>query len=169
MEALIRAGIERVKTQTDGGVVGLVEHRPEPWAEAARCFENAARKARESGGRILFGWTFQHRIVEHLDGAGYLVATHHAVWHAPDTRLVDVTPYPDARHIPLGVGGSTVFLVDRSARPVERPGLIGPLPLRYFALADDLGLADHLTRLTEAEHLACVALYGPDFLSPLPH
>ncbi|MDR3474385.1 MAG: hypothetical protein P4M09_22275 [Devosia sp.] len=168
MEALIRSGIERVKAQTNGGVVGLVEHRPETWAEASHCFENAARKARESGGQIIFGWTFQHRFVEQLSGAGYLVATHHAVWHAPDTRLIDVTPYPDARHTPLGLGGSTIFLVDGSARPVERPGLIGPLPLRYFALVDEPGLPEHLRRLTDEENRACVALYGPDFLALTP-
>src|SRR5262249_879898 len=47
--------------------------------------------------------------------AAYLFLTHHAVWHAPDGRLVNVTPYPDPKHHPLpGPGSDILFLVDDS-------------------------------------------------------
>jgi hypothetical protein len=37
-----------------------------------------------------------------LPGRGYLIAVNHAVWHAPDKKLTDVTPFDsDPKHVRL--------------------------------------------------------------------
>ena len=75
-------------------------------------------KVKQDGGTGRFGWTFHLRIAPSL--GAYLFVTHHAVWHAPDGRLVDVTPFHhDLRHHPLTENGDVLFLVDDAAQPVE--------------------------------------------------
>ncbi len=78
-----------------GNLLGLVFHRPEDWAMPSRCFENAAAKVRRDGGKMAYGWTFHKRHVEDIPEQVYVFITHHAVWHAPDGGLVNVTPYPE--------------------------------------------------------------------------
>ncbi len=139
--------------------LGLVYHRPEPWAKVLCCFDNAAEKIRREGrGMVRFGWTFHYRIAE---GKGeYLFATHHAVWNTPEGWLVDVTPFhEDPKHHPITKSGSVLFLVDDAARPVVTDRVIAPLPLRYFALGDDRRLRDHVEELRREEERKCREIY----------
>lgn len=152
----IIARIEAVAPTISHQELGLVYHRPEQWAEPSQCFENAARKVRQDSGRTQFGWTFHHRLVEAFCGPGYLFATHHAVWHAPDGRLVNVTPYPDAKHYPLPrPGGDILFLVDDKAQPIVTDKLVAPLPLRFFPLSDEDGLVAYVKQLNDDEQEKC--------------
>src|SRR6266545_3012461 len=108
---LVMARVKAIAPTVSGQPLGLAYHRPESWADAARCFENAARKVSQDGGRTQFGWTFHLRFVEDIPGAAYLFLTHHAVWNALDGRLVNVTPYPDPKHYPLpSPGADFLFL-----------------------------------------------------------
>lgn len=146
--AITKDMIEGVARQVSGQQIGLVVHKPEPWAEATNCFRNAERKVREAGGRVQYGWTFHHRLAEKLPGLPlYLYVTHHAVWHAPDGRLIDVTPYPDDRHKPYSSGDSPLFLLDDNAKPVMAGGQPAPLPLRFFAIDDTPGLAEYVDEM----------------------
>ena len=144
--------------------LGLAAHRPEAWGQPTRCFENAMRKAELSGGAARFGWMFHYRLVAKIPGPGYLIASHHAVWHAPDGHLVDVTPFhDDPKHHPLTPGDGILFLVDDAARPVVSGNLVGPLPLRFFPLSDDNRLAEHIERLRDQEDRKCRDIYADRF------
>jgi hypothetical protein len=139
--------------------MGLAYHRPEPWAGVLRCFANAAEKVRrERRGKVCYGWTFHDRIAE---GKGiYLFATHHAVWRAPEGWLVDVTPFhEDPNHHPHGWDGSVLFLMDDAALPVVIDGEMTALPLRYFAVGDDLRLVEYVDGLRREEERKCGELY----------
>lgn len=95
----------------------------------------------------MYGWTFHSRIVEDIDGPGYLFASHHAVWHAPPNgSLVDVTPHPDPKHRPLGPDGSIIFLVDQAALPVRTGSQLAPRPMRFFARDEDPRLVDYVEK-----------------------
>jgi hypothetical protein len=157
---ITQAMIERVARKVSGQQIGLVVHKPEPWAEPTNCFRNVEKKMREAGGRVQHGWTFHHRLAEKLPGLPlYLYVTHHAVWHAPDGQLIDVTPYPTDRHKPYCVGNSPVFLLDDKAKPVMAGGQPAPLPLRFFAIDDAAGLAEYVDELNRKERNACEDLY----------
>lgn len=160
MESLIKASIDAIAPTISTQALGFAYHRPETWAGAARCFENVARKVVQRGGRIQFGWTFHHRYVELISGAGYLFVTHHAVWHAPYGPLVDVTPYPNGKHRPLGPSGSILFLVDDEAQPIKTEKLIAPMPLRFFALSNDRPLVAYVQKLNEKEQETCQAIFA---------
>jgi hypothetical protein len=160
VETLLRTRIDAVSKTISSQPLGLAHRRPETWADAAQCFENAARKASQAGGRIQFGWTFHHRLVERLPGPGYLFLTHHAVWNAPSGHLIDVTPYPAAKHRPIGPEGSILFLVDDKAKPFTNEKMIAPLPLRFFAIDEEDGMLKYVKRLNEEEQAACQALYA---------
>ena len=133
---------------TDGGLIG--------WPELVWGFFCQV---------IYLGWTFHHRYVASIPGAGYLYVTHHAVWHSPPGHLVDVTPYPDALHRPLSPSEETLFLMDDRALPVTRTGLVAPLPLRYFVLDDDPALAAYVEHLNDEELEECRKIYGVDAIS----
>lgn len=140
--------------------MGLVYHRPEPWAGVLRCFDNAEEKVRREGrGRVCYGWTFHDRIA--IGKGPYLFATHHAVWHVPEGWLVDVTPFhEDPKHHPHGWDGNVLFLVDDAALPVQIRGQITALPLRYFAVGDDPRLVEYVDGLRREEEHKCRELYG---------
>src|SRR5262249_44095547 len=115
----VRAKIDEIAASLGSSKLGLVYHRPEDWAKPSRCFENAAEKARRDSGKVVYGWTFHLRHVEDMPGQSYMFITHHAVWHAPNGTLVNVTPYPDDRHYPLPAPGQDfVFAVDATATPI---------------------------------------------------
>lgn len=141
--------------------LGFALYQPQPWAVATSCFQNAVRQAELHGGRARFGWMFHHRLVADILGPGYLIAVHHAVWHAPDGRLVDVTPFhDDPKHRPISPGGDVLFLVDTKAQPIVVGSLVGPRPSRFQPLATDERLTAHVRRLQEIEEDACRRLYG---------
>jgi hypothetical protein len=90
----------------------------------------------------------------------YLFATHHAVWHAPEGWLIDVTPFhEDPRHHPHGWNGNVLFLMDDAAFPVVIGGQMTALPLRYFALGDDPRLVEYVEGLRQEEERKCRELY----------
>ena len=128
---------------------------------SSRCFDNASRKVTQDGGRVQLGWTFHLRFPDDIPEAAYLFLTHHAVWHAPDGRLVNVTPYPDPKRHPLPAPGSDIlFLADDSAQPVRSGNIIAPLPLRFFPLHGDDRLTAHVERLNADEQEKCRRIYA---------
>jgi hypothetical protein len=141
----------------------LAGYTPESWGEVSRCFENVRRKVQQDGGRIQFGWMFHHRLVLAIPGPGYLIAAHHAVWHAPDGHLFDVTPFhADPKHHPLTPGGGVLFLVDDHAAPVVSGRLTGPLPSKFFGLNDGKRLGSHVQQLRTDEEQQCRRIYEDD-------
>ena len=160
MDTMIYDRINELAPTISSQPLGLAYHRPESWALASRCFENATRKAAEAGGLCRFGWTFHHRYADTVPGVGYLFVTHHAVWHAPIGHLIDVTSYPDPRHRPIPSGESVLFLIDDRAQPVKRLNLVAPLPLRFFALDRSVALSDYVKKLNEQELQACNNIYA---------
>lgn len=132
--------------------LGLALYRPPPWAAATFCFQNTKRQAEGHNGRALFGWMFHHRVVADIPGPGYLIAVHHAVWHAPNGGLVDVTPFhDDPKHRPISPGGDVLFLVDTKATPITDGFLIWPLPSRFQPLGIHEPLIAHVRHLQEEE------------------
>ena len=141
--------------------LGLAHHLPESYADHTRCFENAMKKMAEDGGRVQFGWIFGHRYPSHLPQSnGYLMATHHAVWHSPDGSLIDVTPlHPDPKHQPFRPNGSILFQVDSSAEPVVVGKYMAPLPIIFFPLDNDDALTSYVRSLNQKEQASCKELY----------
>ena len=113
-------GIRAVAPRISSGQLSGALHAPEPSASPTQCFSNAQGKAQQDGGDVLYGWMFNYREVVSRPGPGYLIAVNHAVWHAPDKKLVDVTPFHcDPKHHPIVVNGNAVlFLIDNSAAPL---------------------------------------------------
>lgn len=145
----IKAIASRISSQPLSGAC----HAPEASARPTQCFANAQRKAQKDGGEVLFGWMFNYREVVSIPGPGYVIAVNHAVWLAPDKRLVDVTPFhADAKHRPIVVNGNVVlFLADSRAPPLVsgQDGLA--LPSWFFPITDDETMAAHVANLTKDE------------------
>lgn len=139
-------------TISSGPLSGAL-HAPEISAQPTECFANAQRKAQEAGGGVLYGWMFQYRVVAVMTSPGYLIAVNHAVWHAPDKKLVDATPFhSDPKHRPIVVNGNAVlFLIDNSAVPLTsgQDGLA--LPSWFFPLIEDKAMIAHVAKLTADE------------------
>jgi hypothetical protein len=129
-------------------------HRPESWATATLCFTNVFRKVTQDGGTALFGWMFHYREVVAIPGPGYLIGVNHAVWHAPDKRLVDVTPFHvDEKHQPLADGDYVIFLIDQQSMPLRSEAEGMALPSWFFPLGDGDSMRSHAERL-QANELA---------------
>jgi hypothetical protein len=160
MHPISKEEIKLIARSIGDGPIGLAYHQPEEQAEAHRCFENAARKAAEHGGQVMFGWTFHSRKPEDIPGPGYTFVSHHAAWHAPDGRLADVTPHPDPKHRPLGPEGSILFLVDAKALPVRTGNQVAPLPMRFFAREVDPRLVAYVDELNRNENDACRKIHA---------
>jgi hypothetical protein len=146
----LKATIDRIAPTLSQGPMGLAQHRSEYWAKANRSFENVAEKVLYDGGASVSGWVFSYRSGDGIPAPGYLLVSHHAVWHAPDGRLVDVTPYPKAALRPISPGEDTLFLVDAAAAPGREGKRFVPLPPRFFALSEDPGLAAYVAGLERA-------------------
>jgi hypothetical protein len=140
--------------------LGLAKHCPEPWGQQMRCFENVGRKVQQGGGRGQSGWMFQYKYLADDVGLGYILAIHHAVWHAPSGELIDVTPFhSDPQNHPLCPGDGVLFLVDDAAPPVITDRVMAPLPSRFFTLSREERLVHHVKRLEEEERQACQRIY----------
>jgi hypothetical protein len=140
--------------------LGLARYCSEVWGQPTKCFENVKRKMQQDGGRARFGWMFHYRVVADIPGPGYLIAVHHAVWHAPNGHLIDITPFhPEPRHHPLSPGGDVLFLVDDRVTPVTRERLIAPLPSRFYPLSADERLITHVQQLVREEEQECRQIY----------
>lgn len=99
-----------------------------PRAATSFCFENVARRVREKGGSIAYGWA-----IWHLPGL-YFEAEHHAVWRNKLGSLIDVSPQ---------VGGRKrlLFLPDDGA-------VYDPFAIRQNIMAPD-GNSERARRITE--------------------
>jgi hypothetical protein len=114
---------------------------------------------RQDGGRAQFGWMFHYRIVSEIPGPGYLIAVHHAVWHAPDRYLTEITPFhSEPKHRPLLSRGDVLFLVDDRAIPVTSGRLVAPRPSRFYQLGTDERLIAH-KQLVRMEEQECQQIY----------
>ena len=131
---------------------GLARYLPEVWGQPTRCFENVWRKVQQDGGWVRFGWIFHHRVVANIPGPGYLIAVHHAVWHAPEGHLIDVTPfYSEPKHHPISPGRDVLFLGDDSATPVTRERLVAPRSSQFYPLSTEERLITHVQQLVRNE------------------
>jgi hypothetical protein len=159
-ESALRKHIKAFAATISHQELGLAHYRPEKWGQPTRCFENVARKVQEDAGRVQFGWMFHHRYVTDIPDSDYLIAAHHAVWHAPNGDLIDVTPFhPDAKHHPISPGGDVLFLVDSGAMPVITDRLMAPLPSKFSPVSNDERLLSHLQRLSREEEQHCRLIY----------
>ena len=140
--------------------LGLARYQPEASGQPTRCFENAGRKVQDCGGRVQLGWMFHHRYVADMPDSDYLIAVHHAVWHAHTGHLIDVTPFHcELRHRPLSPGGDVLFLVDDKAQPVTTALLIAPLPSKFSPVHDNEPLLRHIQNLSREEERHCRLIY----------
>ncbi|MBV1790790.1 hypothetical protein KQ940_22235 [Marinobacterium sp. D7] len=148
----LNEGIKRFATSISQQQLGLAIYRPVPSALHSMCIENAKKISELKGGSIRYGWYFFHKISPAY--GDYLVATHHAVWHNPDTLLlVDVTPFhPDKNHHPIAPGGDVLFLVDDKAKPFEKEQKIIPRPSLFYALGVNDELLEYVTKLQMDEY-----------------
>jgi hypothetical protein len=163
-EERLTAAIAEIAPRIGKGPLGLALHRPEQMARANRpSFRNVADKVLYDGGAPVYGWVLVYRAGGDIPGDGYLLAQHHAVWHAPDGRLFDVTPYAQAALRPISPGEDTLFLVDAEARPMQFGKRFLGLPARAFALSEDAALRDYVAaanRRAEEEWLKAQAELG---------
>lgn len=60
---------------------------PAPWASLNECFNNVSRMVKQYGSSMILGWTVWQR------GNMLLDAEAHAIWRAPDGKLIDITPH----------------------------------------------------------------------------
>ncbi len=153
-----RNDIERVARMVSDDPLGLAWLEPESDAQPRDCINNVDRKVGRDGGCPRYGWTFNPR----RGPAGpYVILAHHAVWHATDLRLVDITPPdPDERLRPITEDDATLFLVDVSAQPI--PTKVGPAarPSRAFPLNNDRALARYVAEWNDKEQRECEANYA---------
>jgi hypothetical protein len=154
--ATLKELIDRIQAIAPGisrEALASARYAPDASASPTQCFSNAQRKAYEAGGAVLYGWMFHYHELAGFHGRGYLIAVNHAVWLAPDKKLIDVTPFhSDPKHHPLVVNGdAVVFLIDNSATPLsnERVGL--PLPSWFFPMTTDEAVAERVAELTSKE------------------
>ncbi len=145
----IRAIAPRISNEPLAGA----RHEPDTSALPTQCFSNAQRKAQQAGGGVLFGWMFNYREVVALPGPGYLIGVNHAVWRAPDNKLIDVTPFhSDPKHHPIVVNGNAVlFLIDSTATPLRNEHVGLALPSWFFPLTHDEAMAAHVAELESKE------------------
>jgi hypothetical protein len=147
--------------------LGLVHHLPEPWAKLGECFANVFEQVKRKGGRFQPGWMFHSRYVTDIPGPGYIIFSHHAVWHSPNGTLIDITPFHnEIKHQPLTVQQSVLFLVDDKAQPLVIRNRLTALPLRFFPLSDDERLLSYIQKLAEDEETKAQSLY--DYMDTLP-
>ncbi len=97
-------------------------------AAASFCFENVARRAREKGGSIVYGWA-----IWHMPGL-YFEAEHHAVWRNKPGNLIDVSPQ-------MGGRKRLLFLPDDGA-------VYDPFAIRQNIMAPD-GNSERARQMTE--------------------
>ncbi|MBP6103539.1 MAG: hypothetical protein KA508_00490 [Gammaproteobacteria bacterium] len=149
-ELHIKKFASKVTHNSEPNLVPVFYH-PEKWASHGMCFENVSLKVQSSGGEVIFGWTF------HYCNVGHLEAVHHAVWKAPDHRLVDITPFGDSMRPMLMYQENYIrFLVNNDSKPMEpKPGLPLALLSKFYPLNDDKGSLELIRQLELKEEQEC--------------
>lgn len=99
-----------------------------PRAATSFCFENVARRVREKGGSITYGWAIWHML------GLYFEAEHHAVWRNKLGIYIDVSPQ-------MGGRKRLLFLPDDGA-------VYDPFAIRQNIIAPD-GNSERARRMTE--------------------
>ena len=130
--------------------LGLAYHKPDSESLPTNCIENVRQFIAKNGGKVKYGWTFNHRVsTEYGD---YLFATHHAVWLAPDGYLIDITPFhAEQKHHPITVEGSVMFLLDDKAQPIKMGKYLIPRPLKYYPIGESKELNEYMETLEMQE------------------
>ena len=132
-------------------IVGPVLHRPEKWAVPGMCFKNVSLKVQDNGGEVIFGWTFHYP-----SSRDHLRAAHHAVWHAPDGTLVDITPFDDSWNPLMYKEGLIAFLVNNDAKPLKsKAGVQISLLSKFYVPNDDKGSLELKLQLELKEAQEC--------------
>jgi hypothetical protein len=154
--ATLRAVVDRIQViapKISTEPLSGARYSPEPAASPTQCFSNAQRKAQQSGGGALYGWMFHYREATALPGQGYILAVNHAVWHALDKTLIDVTPFHEnPHHRPIVVNGDAVlFLIDGNAAPLKSDHAGLALPSWFFPLTDGEAIAAYVAGLASKE------------------
>jgi hypothetical protein len=146
----LRRKIDEFASEIGGSHLGLAIHEPAEGAIWRNCIGNAGTVRSKRGGGVCYGWTFQHKIS--AGNGEYLVATHHAVWHRQDGKLVDVTPFPDdPQQHPISPAGSVLFLVDANARPKRIGKALVPLALQFFPVSGFPKIESYVRSLQASE------------------
>ena len=121
---------------------------PAPWASLNECFNNVSRMVKQYGGSMILGWTVWQR------GNMLLDAEAHAIWRAPDGKLIDITPhsYNEKR---------ILFLFDSS---VCYQGIT--IPSHRQALTDSPLVAEFIRLYSERDHIMQTATLGNVYVMP---
>lgn len=121
---------------------------PAPWAALNECFNNVYRMVKQYGGSMISGWAVWQR------GNMLLDAEAHAIWRAPDGKLIDITPhsYNEKR---------ILFLFDSS---VCYQGII--IPSHRQALTDSPLVAEFIRLYSERDHIMQTATLGNVYVMP---
>lgn len=155
-------GIQKIAPEISPDPLCQAYYQPEATARPSCCFYNVWEKIDKDGGDICFGWTFSIRANPQY--GGYIAATHHAVWHAPDKKLIDVTPFPEKLELhPYNWNNYVLFLIDRDAEPFNNEKVIAPLPTKHFAIGNNSELTVYVNKLDEKEQKACQEIYNGKF------
>lgn len=129
---------------------GLVYYRPDKESIATNCISNVMSFVERQGGSVIYGWYFGHRESEKF--GNYLIATHHAVWRAPNGNLIDITPFhEELKHQPLTLQESVLFQVDTKAQPIKIGKFLIPRPLKFYPILKSAELKEYIKTLEEQE------------------
>lgn len=121
---------------------------PAPWAALNECFNNVYRMVKQYGGSMISGWAVWQR------GNMLLDAEAHAIWRAPDGKLIDITPhsYNEKR---------ILFLFDSS---VCYQGIT--IPSHRQALTDSPLVAEFIRLYSERDHIMQTSTLGNVYVIP---
>ena len=121
---------------------------PAPWAALNECFNNVHRMVKQYGGSMISGWAVWQR------GNMLLDAEAHAIWRAPDGKLIDITPhsYNEKR---------ILFLFDSS---VCYQGIT--IPSHRQALTDSPLVAEFIRLYSERDHIMQTSTLGNVYVMP---
>lgn len=121
---------------------------PAPWAALNECFNNVYRMVKQYGGSMISGWAVWQR------GNMLLDAEAHAIWRAPDGKLIDITPhsYNEKR---------ILFLFDSS---VCYQGIT--IPSHRQALTDSPLVAEFIRLYSERDHIMQTSTLGNVYVMP---
>lgn len=121
---------------------------PAPWAALNECFNNVHQMVKQYGGSMISGWAVWQR------GNMLLDAEAHAIWRAPDGKLIDITPhsYNEKR---------ILFLFDSS---VCYQGVT--IPSHRQALTDSPLVAEFIRLYSERDHIMQTSTLGNVYVMP---